>query len=89
MAGIITNRYATDKRTAAAVFRWFSLEYHTTVIIVGYHIFQDHRDTAEKLRQNGKRFFERSCQNNSYLHIEFERQVPAGVGTPYRDLQCP
>ena len=37
-AGIITNRYATDKRTGAPVFSILSLEYHTTVIISGYYV---------------------------------------------------
>ena len=103
-AGIITNRYATLTvlkdahgsiftdtllRTGAPVFSILSLEYHTTVIISRYYISKVTGTPQRNLGKRSKRFFERSCQNNSYLHIEFERQVPAEVGTAYRNPQKP
>lgn len=103
--GNITNRYATLTvlkdahgsiftdtllRTGApTVFSILSLEYHTTVIISRYYISKVTGTPQRNLGKRSKRFFERSCQINSYLHIEFERQVPAEVGTAYRNPQQP
>ena len=80
MAGIITNRYATDKRTAAAVFRWFSLEYHTTVILGGYYIFKVTGTPQRNLGKTAKDFLKDPVK----LHLPSYRilaAVPARVGT--------